>query len=111
MLPRETGSVKAIIWAPWNLEAGDQCGVANRVILYNQARIRLGRRVVISQGAHLCTGTHDYEDPGFPLRAEPIVVGDQAWIAAESFVHPGVVIGEGAVIGARSVVTKDVPPW
>jgi putative colanic acid biosynthesis acetyltransferase WcaF len=102
---------KAIIWAPWNLEAGDQCGVANRAILYNQARIRLGRRVVVSQGAHLCTGTHDYEDPGFPLRAEPIVVGDQAWIAAESFVHPGVVIGEGAVIGARSVVTKDVPPW
>lgn len=101
----------AKIWAPWHLEAGDQCGIANGAIIYNQARIRLGRRVVISQGAHLCTGTHDYEDPGFALRAEPIVVGDQAWIAAESFIHPGVTIGEGAVIGARSVVTKDIPPW
>jgi putative colanic acid biosynthesis acetyltransferase WcaF len=102
---------KAIIWAPWNLQAGDEVGVADGAILYNQAPIQLGRRVVISQGAHLCTGTHDYEDPAFPLRAQPIVVHDQAWIAAEAFVHPAVTIGEGAVIGARSVVTRDMPPW
>src|SRR3569832_758742 len=69
----------AIIWAPWNLEAGDECGVADGAILYNQAAIRLGRRVVISQGSHLCTGTHDYENPEFPLAAKPIVIGDQAW--------------------------------
>jgi putative colanic acid biosynthesis acetyltransferase WcaF len=102
---------KAVIWAPWNLEAGDECGVADGAILYNQAPIRLGRRVVISQGSHLCTGTHDYEDAGFPLRCESIVVCDQAWIAAECFIHPGVTIGEGAVIGARSVVIKDMPEW
>jgi putative colanic acid biosynthesis acetyltransferase WcaF len=101
----------AVIWAPWNLEAGDECGVADGAVLYNQAPIILGRRVVISQGSHLCTGTHDYENPNFPLVAKPIVVGDQAWIAAESFVHPGITIGEGAVIGARSVVTKDMPAW
>lgn len=102
---------KAIIWAPWNLELGDETGVADGAILYNQATIRLGRRVVISQGAHLCSGTHDYEDPGFPLYAKPITVHDHAWIAAEAFIHPGTTIGEGAVVGARSVVTKDVPPW
>jgi putative colanic acid biosynthesis acetyltransferase WcaF len=101
----------AVIWAPWNLEAGDEVGIADGAIIYNQAPIRLGRRVVISQGAHLCTGTHDYEHPGFPLIAKPIVVHEQAWIAAEVFVHPGVIVGEGAVVGARSVVTKDVPPW
>ncbi len=102
---------KAIIWAPWNLEVGDETGVADGAILYTQAKITLGRRVVISQGAHLCTGTHDYEDPGFPLYAKPIVIQDHAWIAAESFIHPGVTVGEGAVVGARSVVTKDVPAW
>jgi putative colanic acid biosynthesis acetyltransferase WcaF len=101
----------AKIWAPWNFQAGEECGVADGAILYNHAPIRLGRRVVISQGSHLCTGTHDYEDPTFPLRCEPINVGDQAWIAAECFIHPGLTIGEGAVIGARSVVTKDVPRW
>ena len=102
---------KAIIWAPWNLECGDQVGIADQAIIYNQATIRLGKRVVISQGAHLCSGTHDYTDPRFPLIANPIVVGGSAWIAAEAFVHPGITIGEGAVIGARSVVTKDMPPW
>lgn len=102
---------RAIIWAPWNLEVGDETGVADTAILYNQAPIKLGRRVVISQGAHLCTGTHDYEDAGFPLYARPITVEDHAWVAAEAFVHPGVTISEGAVVGARSVVTKDAPAW
>lgn len=101
----------AFIWAPWNLECGDQAGVADGAIIYNQARIRVGTRSVISQGAHLCSGTHDHTDPNFSLIARPIVVGDHAWVAAEAFVHPGVTIGEGAVIGARAVVTKDMPPW
>jgi putative colanic acid biosynthesis acetyltransferase WcaF len=101
----------ACIWAPWNLICGDEAGVADGTILYNQAPITLGRRCVISQGAHLCTGTHDYRSPRFPLVARPIKVGELAWVAAECFVHPGVTIGDGTVVGARSVVTRDLPPW
>lgn len=101
----------AKIWAPWNVEIGDESGVGDGATLYSQAKNTLGRRVVISQGTQLCTGTHDYTQRGFPLVAEPISVGDHAWVAAEAFVHPGVTIGEGAVVGARSVVTKDLPPW
>ncbi|WP_439882590.1 WcaF family extracellular polysaccharide biosynthesis acetyltransferase [Pontibacter sp. MBLB2868] len=102
---------RAKIWAPWNLILRDECGVANSAILYSQDIIEIGRRAVISQGAHLCAGTHDYTKSGFPLITMPIRIGDNAWIAAESFIHPGVTIGEGCVIGARSVVTKDMPEW
>ncbi|QKZ15875.1 putative colanic acid biosynthesis acetyltransferase [Spirosoma sp. KUDC1026] len=102
---------KVRIWAPWNLVLEDQCGIGNEAVLYSQDLIRIGRRAVISQGAHLCAGTHDYNQPGLPLITKPIIVGDFAWVATEAFVHPGVVIGDGCVVGARSVVTKDMPAW
>jgi putative colanic acid biosynthesis acetyltransferase WcaF len=59
----------------------------------------------------LVTGTHDYTDSRFSLITLPIHIGDHAWIAAEAFIHPGITIGKGCVVGARSVVTKDMPEW
>jgi len=99
------------VWAPWNLEVGEEAGIASGVTLYSQARITIGRRAVVSQGSHLCTGTHDYARRGHPLVTKPIRVGDHAWVAAEAFLLPGVAVGEGTVIGARSVVTHDMPDW
>jgi putative colanic acid biosynthesis acetyltransferase WcaF len=102
---------KVKIWAPWNLDLADESGISNGVTLYSQGRITIGYRVVISQGAHICAGTHDYTNPGFPLITKPIVIKDHAWVATEAFLHPGVTIGEGCVIGARAVVSKDMPDW
>jgi putative colanic acid biosynthesis acetyltransferase WcaF len=102
---------KVIIWAPWNLELADGCGIANGVTLYCQDKITIGYQTVVSQGAHLVTGTHDYSKAGFPLVTKPIHIGGQAWIATEVFIHPGVTIGNGCVIGARAVVAKDMPEW
>ena len=102
---------KVQIWAPWNLVLGDECGIGNGVNLYCQDRIIIGKKTVISQGVQLCTGTHDYTKYGFPLFTKPIFVGNNVWIASDAFIHPGITIGEGAVIGARSVVTKDMPEW
>ena len=99
------------IWAPWNLELGDECGVAGTATLYSQGKITIGRRSVISQGANLCTGTHDYTKAGSPLVTKPIFIGDNVWVAAEAFVHPGITLANGCVIGARSVVINDMPEW
>ena len=101
----------AKIWAPWNLELKEQCGIANGVVVYSQGKITIGQKSVISQGVNLCAGTHDYTKPGFPLLTMPIYIGDLVWIAAEAFVHPGVKIADGCVIGARSVVTDNMPAW
>jgi putative colanic acid biosynthesis acetyltransferase WcaF len=99
------------IWAPWNLHLKDNCGIANGAILYSQGKITIGKRTVVSQGAHLVSGTHDYTKQGFPLVTKEITIGDDVWVAAEAFVHPGITIGDGCVIGARSVVTKNTPKW
>jgi putative colanic acid biosynthesis acetyltransferase WcaF len=99
------------IWAPWNLDLGDGCGVANDAILYSQGKISIGSRSVISQGTNVCTGTHDYTKQGSPLITKPITIGDNVWVAAEAFIHPGVTIANGCVIGARSVVNNNMPEW
>jgi putative colanic acid biosynthesis acetyltransferase WcaF len=99
------------IWAPWNLELCEGCALANGSTVYSQGKITIGSYAVISQGVTLCAGTHDYTLPGFPLVTKPITIGHHAWVAAEAFVHPGITIGDGCVIGARSVVTKDMPAW
>jgi len=99
------------IWAPWNLNIGDKAGIASGVNLYSQGLITIGNYAVVSQGSHICAGTHDYQHPGFPLITKPITIGDYAWIAADVFIHPGVSIGEGTVIGARSVVGSDIEAW
>ncbi len=94
---------------PWNLTIDDQAVVGDDAILYCLGPIHIGRRVVISQYGHLCAGTHDFDDPSFPLIKPPITVGDNCWIAADVFVGPGVTIGTGTVVGARSSVFKDLP--
>lgn len=99
------------VWAPWNLTVGDNSWLADGIDCYSVAEIVLGRDVVVSQRAFLCTASHDYADPAFPLISAPIRIQDSAWVAAEAFIGPGVEIGEGAVVAARACVTKSVEPW
>jgi putative colanic acid biosynthesis acetyltransferase WcaF len=99
------------IWAPWNLTIRHYGTLGRRVTCYNIAPIAIGYRAVVSQGAHLCTGTHDYRDPELPLKARPIVIERRAWVCADSFVGPGVTVGEGAVLAAAGVAFRDLAPW
>lgn len=99
------------VWAPWNLEIHEEGGVGPKVILYNMAKVTIGTRAVISQGAHICAGTHDYRIPEFPLYARPISIGKNAWICASAFIGPGVEVGDGAILSAMSTTFKSLEPW
>lgn len=101
----------ARIWSPANLEMGDYAFIGPRVIVYSMAKITFAPYSLASQGAHLCAGAHDVEDVNFQLQAKPIRIGYRAWIAAEAFVGPGVVVGDGAVLGARGCAFRDLDPW
>jgi putative colanic acid biosynthesis acetyltransferase WcaF len=99
------------VWHPWSLTLHRYCTLGRGVEVYNYAHITLGEQATVSQETFLCSASHDYEDPSMPLVYHPIHIGPQSWVAAGCFIGPGITIGEGAVVGAYSVVTKDVPPW
>ena len=99
---RVYGSTK--IWLPANLELGDQALIGPGARLYNQGRITIGARAVVSQRAHLCASSHDIRDPHFQLVLRPIVIGEGCWIAAEAFVGPGATMAPRAVLAARGVL-------
>ena len=101
----------AKIWAPWNLQIGSDSSLGDHVDCYCVDRITIGSGVTVSQYTFLCAATHDYQSPQMPLATAPIVVKDGAWLCAGSFLAPGVTIGQGAVVGARAVVTRDVGDW
>jgi len=98
----------AVIYFPWNFEMGDGGAIGEAAWVYSLGRVTLGRDVVVSHRAHLCAGTHDYRRADFPLLKTPITLEDEVWVAADAFVGPGVRVGRAAVIGAASVVVKDV---
>ncbi|WP_144037055.1 DapH/DapD/GlmU-related protein [Sphingomonas sp. TZW2008] len=111
LAPTANVYASARIWSPRNLSMEDHAAIGPRATIYSMAPISIGAHAVVSQGTHLCAGTHDIEDAAFQLVARPIIIGARAWVAAEAFVGPGVSIGEGAVLGARAVTMRDVAPW
>jgi putative colanic acid biosynthesis acetyltransferase WcaF len=101
----------AIIYYPWNLKIGDWSSIGEDALIYNLGSVTIGSRTTISHRAHLCAGTHDYTRPDLPLLKPPVIIENQVWICADAFVGPGVTVAEGAVIGARAVVVKNVEAW
>lgn len=99
------------VWAPWNLEMGDHACLSEGVDCYCVDKIRIGANSTISQYSFLCTASHDHSRASMPLVAAPITIGERVWITADVFVGPGVTIGDGAVVTARSSVFDDLPPW
>jgi putative colanic acid biosynthesis acetyltransferase WcaF len=96
---------------PWRLSVGDHCWLGERAWIDNMEDVTLGSDVVISQGAYLCTGNHDWSDPAMPLAPRPIRIDDGAWIGAFAKVAPGTTIAAGSVVALGGVVFRDTEPW
>lgn len=99
------------IWAPWHLTMGAYSCLSADVDCYAVAPVVLGDNATVSQGVKLCTAGHDISSRTMDLTYKPITIGANSWVAGWSIILPGVTIGEGAVVAAGSVVTKDVEPW
>ena len=92
---------------PWHLEIGDNSWIGERVWIDNFVSVRIGTNAVVSQGAYLCTGNHDWPDRGMPLMVKPVTVGNGSWVGAFSRIAPGVNVGDEAVIALGAVLLVD----
>jgi putative colanic acid biosynthesis acetyltransferase WcaF len=96
-----------VLW-PWKLSVGDSSWIGEDAWLLNLEPIAIGSDVCVSQGAFLCTGSHDHRTRNFQYDNAPITVEDGVWIAAQAVILRGTTIGRGALVGARAIVKKDV---
>lgn len=94
---------------PWKINIGNYSWIGDNVVLYSLGSITIGDNVVISQKSYLCAGSHDYTKNNFPIYALPVIIEDECWLATDVYVAPGVTIGKGTVVGARSSVFKSLP--
>lgn len=99
------------IWAPWLLVMDDFSCLGPDVEVYNPDGCTIGRHAIISQDAYLCGATHDFNSENFTYIKREIIIGAYAWICAKAIVLPGVRCGEGSVLGAAAISSKDLEPW
>lgn len=96
---------------PWHLEIADYTWIGEGVWIDNLTTVRIGSNACVSQGAYLCTGNHDWSDPGFGLMIAPIQICEGAWAGAKSVLTPGAVLGKYAIASAGSVIVGNVPDF
>jgi putative colanic acid biosynthesis acetyltransferase WcaF len=100
---------RARIAIPWNLTLHDHACLGDRANAYSLAEIEIGARATVAQEAYLSTGSHDFAEASMALVTAKITIGEGAFVGARAFVLPGVTIGARSIVGACSVVTRDVP--
>lgn len=102
------------ILCPQKMDLGKHISIANNVILDCRGSLKIGDNSIIGFETVILTSTHRHEQKDVPIRkqgmfSKPIIIGNDVWIGARAIIMPGITINDGAIIGANSVVTKDVP--
>jgi len=100
------------ITEPHLVELGQKVSFAAYVHIWGGGGIRIGSRVMVGTHTSISSLTHDYNSENMyeTLVRRPVTIGDDVWIGSNCVILPGVSIGRGVVIGAGSIVTKDIPP-
>lgn len=96
---------------PWSVSIGAHSSIGDWAVLFGDGPIRIGDRCTISQYAYLHAGPPNCLDPDTPIASGAVIVQDDAWIAADTFVGPGVTVAAGAILGTRSSAFSDLKPW
>jgi putative colanic acid biosynthesis acetyltransferase WcaF len=91
---------------PWRLSIGDHSWIGESVWIDNLANVEIGSHCCISQGAYLCTGSHDHRSDSFDLVTRPIIIGDGVWLCANTTLLGGVRVEQGTTIGAGAVLSR-----
>lgn len=97
---------------------GEDCVINPYCVMYSGNGIRIGRDCLIAPGVQLVPTNHEYARRDIPIRQQRfrpsrggIEIGDDVWIGANAVVLDGARVGNGAIIGAGSVVTGVIPPY
>jgi acetyltransferase-like isoleucine patch superfamily enzyme len=101
----------AEIRSPYYITIGKGSSIGHHAILDGRGRLTIGNNVNLSTGVWIWTAQHDVNDLHFKSYSVPVIIGDFAWLSCRTTILPGVTIGEGAVVAAGAVVTKDVEPY
>jgi len=99
------------IRSPRKLKIGANSCIGHRATLDARGGLTIGNNVNFSSEVMIWTAQHDYRDPRFGTDFKPVAIGDFAWLGPRCILLPGVTVGEGAVVAAGAVVTKDVEPY
>ncbi|WP_138334255.1 acyltransferase [Bacteroides caccae] len=106
-LPLSTSITKGFFCLSYNLSVGENTGLGDTYI-QNIAMVTIGENCSFSYRNMILTGTHDISDYS-TIIAKPVVIGDNTWITSNVTILPGVTIGSNTIIGAGSVVSRDIP--
>jgi len=95
---------------PWRLTIGNYAWLGERVWIDNMEDVTIGSHAVVSQGAYVVTGNHDWSDPAMPLAPRPLSIADGAWVGARAVVGPGSLLAADAVLTLGSVLVGTTEP-